>query len=66
MSFLTLLSNKTPFAADKFVLVAPDGQEVTLLVVAATFEAPNGKGFEVAGAQPEILVDGKKIGASGA
>jgi hypothetical protein len=39
MSFQTQLTNHTPFAAGKFVQMDLDGQEVTLIVLAATFQA---------------------------
>ncbi|WP_158622181.1 DUF2169 domain-containing protein [Corallococcus sp. CA047B] len=41
MSFQTPLSNHTPFAAEKFVLIGPQGQEAVLVVLAATFKTSN-------------------------
>lgn len=45
MSYQTALLNHTPFAAEKFVLLDVDGQEVILVVMAATFEQPKGGAF---------------------
>lgn len=39
MSFRAYLNNMTPFSAEKFVLLDKFGQEVTLVVVSATFSA---------------------------
>jgi hypothetical protein len=57
MSFQTLLTNHTPFAAEKFVLPTPDGQEAVLIVVAATFEAKPGASLVPSDNQSPILVE---------
>ena len=43
MSFQAVLSNLTPFTAEKFVLPDREGQEVVLVVVSATFQHLDGK-----------------------
>jgi len=52
MSFNTALENRTPFSASKYVLPDPHGQEVVLVVVAATFEAATDGSMELADEQP--------------
>jgi hypothetical protein len=56
MSFQTVLSNRTPFAAGKFVLVDPNGQEAVLVVLAATFEGERER-LTLADEQPAPFVE---------
>jgi hypothetical protein len=57
MSFQAVLTNHTPFPAEKFVLMDRDGQEAVLVVLAATFEAPPAGELTVAEEQGELLVE---------
>jgi hypothetical protein len=58
MSFQAIVSNHTPFIADKFVLPTPDGQEGVLVLVKATFETNGGGAVAVAEVQrPIVLAD---------
>lgn len=55
MSFQTLLTNHTPFQAEKFVLPDREGQEVILVVVSATFEqAAGAAGLSLAAQQAPL------------
>jgi hypothetical protein len=54
MSFQTALHNRTPFSVAKFVLPDRDGQEIVLVVVAATFEAGPGGNLQLADAQQPV------------
>jgi hypothetical protein len=48
VSFNPVLENRTPFEATTFVFPDGDGQEVLLIVMAATFAAPPGAGLRLA------------------
>jgi hypothetical protein len=65
MSFQALLTNHTPFAADRFVLLTPDGQEAVLVVLAATFEAGRGGALAPSETQPAVLAEDVYLGAPG-
>lgn len=53
-AFAAVLDNRTPFAAESFVIPDPKGQELLLLVMSATFEAAPGRALDVAEVQSPI------------
>lgn len=57
MPYQTLLDNRTPFSAEKFVLPDKEGQEILLVVVVASFEARHpGGSLELAKEQSSVRV----------
>lgn len=53
-AFAVVLDNRTPFAAESFVIPDPKGQEQLLLVMSATFEAAPRRTLDVAEVQSPI------------
>jgi hypothetical protein len=62
MSFLTHLDNHTPFAAERLVLMGPEGQEWFLLLVCATFEQLASGEMQLAAAQVPIRATDEYFG----
>jgi hypothetical protein len=62
VSFQAFLQNRTRFSVEKFVLPSPDGQEVVLVVVAATFEAHSGPELRLANDQRKIAAEDTYFG----
>ena len=60
-----VLTNHTPFAADRFVLPTPDGQEAVLVVLAATLETGRGGVLAPAEVQPAVLAEDFYAGSPG-
>jgi hypothetical protein len=54
MSIQVAIDNRTPFCAESLVLPDPHGQEVLLLVVAASFEAPEAGALQLASSSAAI------------
>jgi hypothetical protein len=65
MSYQTALTNHTPFAADKFVLTTPEGQEAVLIVVAATFQAQESGALDLVAEQAPVRIVDDFFGAPG-
>ena len=65
MAISAFLENRTPFAADKFVLPDKDGQEVMVLVVSAAFESgPSGQ-LKLADGQSPVRAADEYMGEPG-
>jgi len=54
VSFQTIVENRTPFSASKFIVPDPDGQEMILLVVAASFVSAGATTLKVAEQQRPV------------